>query len=309
MEFYPTQYELLQSRGLAERVVKSLDLMEDPAFNPGAARRGERTCANAEGDDAVLGSLADQIRGGLAVEPVRNTQLVQLSFRAASPEFAARAANAFAEAYIDMGVEDRYATAGKASTFLSSQIEKLKLEIQDKETQLQAFSRRSDIVTMDPAANVTLKRLEALNGQYMRRQEGAHRARGPVPRDPQRPPGVDVRQPVERRGERPARAAPQARAGLRDQAQDLQARFPRHGGAQVRDREGPPAPATRSSASRWTRRRTTPWPPTRRRCARSRSSTRSSTSSRARRSTRTRRRSSTPISRSRSRPAATCSTS
>jgi len=166
MEFYPTQYELLQSRGLAERVVKSLDLMEDPAFNPGAAREGTNR-ANAEGDDAVLGSLADGIRGGLSVEPVRNTQLVQLSFRAASPEFAARAANAFAEAYIDMGVEDRYATAGKASTFLSSQIEKLKLEVQDKETQLQAFSRRSDIVSMDPATNVTLKRLEALNGQYI----------------------------------------------------------------------------------------------------------------------------------------------
>jgi capsular exopolysaccharide synthesis family protein len=166
MEFYPTQYELLQSRGLAERVVKSLDLMEDPAFNPGAAKEGAHG-ANAEGDDAVLGSLADQIRGGLSVEPVRTTQLVQLSFRAASPEFAAKAANAFAEAYIDMGVEDRFATAGKASTFLSSQIETLKQEIQDKETQLQAFSRRSDIVSMDPAANVTLKRLEALNAQYI----------------------------------------------------------------------------------------------------------------------------------------------
>jgi capsular exopolysaccharide synthesis family protein len=166
MEFYPTQYELLQSRGLAERVVKSLDLMEDPAFNPAAAREGAKG-ATAEADEAVLGGLADQLRGGLSVEPVRNTQLVQLSFRAASPEFAAKAANAFAEAYIDMGVEDRFATAGKASTFLSSQIEKLKEEIQDKETQLQAFSRRSDIVTMDPAANVTLKRLEALNGQYI----------------------------------------------------------------------------------------------------------------------------------------------
>jgi succinoglycan biosynthesis transport protein ExoP len=165
MEFYPTQYELLQSRGLAERVVKSLDLMEDPTFNPGAAREGGKA-ATAEGDQAVLGALADQIRGGLAVEPVRNTQLVQLSFRASSPEFAARAANAFAEAYIDMGVEDRFATAGKASTFLSSQIETLKSEIQDKETQLQAFSRRSDIVSMDPATNVTLKRLEALNSQF-----------------------------------------------------------------------------------------------------------------------------------------------
>jgi succinoglycan biosynthesis transport protein ExoP len=165
LEFYPTQYELLQSRGLAERVVKSLDLMEDPTFNPGAAREGAKS-ATAEGDQAVLGALADQIRGGLSVEPVRSTQLVQLSFRASSPEFAARAANAFAEAYIDMGVEDRFATAGKASTFLSSQIETLKQEIQDKETQLQAFSRRADIVSMDPATNVTLKRLEALNTQF-----------------------------------------------------------------------------------------------------------------------------------------------
>jgi capsular exopolysaccharide synthesis family protein len=166
LEFYPTQYELLQSRGLAERVVKSLDLMEDPAFNPSAGRERERG-ASAEGDDAVLGALADRIRGGLTVEPVRSTQLVQVSFRASSPEFAAKAANAFAEAYIDMGVEDRFATAGKASTFLSSQIETLKQEIQDKETQLQAFSRRSDIVSMDPAANVTMKRLEGLNGQYI----------------------------------------------------------------------------------------------------------------------------------------------
>ncbi|HSS52456.1 MAG TPA: Wzz/FepE/Etk N-terminal domain-containing protein, partial [Thermoanaerobaculia bacterium] len=168
MEFYPTQYELLQSRGLAERVVKSLDLMEDPAFNPGAAARKEGGHApTAEDDDAVLGSLAEQVRGGLSVSPVRSTQLVQLSYTAASPEFAAKAANAFSEAFIDMGVEDRYATAGKASTFLGSQIETLKHEIQDKETQLQAFSRRSDIVTLDPATNVVLKRLEVLNTSLM----------------------------------------------------------------------------------------------------------------------------------------------
>jgi polysaccharide biosynthesis transport protein len=166
LEFYPTQYELLHSRGLAERVVKNLELMEDPAFNPGAARQPENA-ATAEADEAVLGGLADQLRGGLAVDPVRNTQLVRLSFRAASPEFAAKAANAFSEAFIDLGVEDRFATAGKASTFLSSQIETLKDEIQEKEEQLQAFSRRSDIVTLDPGANVTLQRLEVLNKEYI----------------------------------------------------------------------------------------------------------------------------------------------
>jgi capsular exopolysaccharide synthesis family protein len=165
LEFYPTQYELLQSRGLAERVVKSLDLMEDSSFNPG--RRDGAGGPTAEDDEAVLGSLANQLRGGLAVEPVRNTQLVQISFRASSPDFAAKAANGFAEAFIDMGVEDRFASAGKASTFISSQIETLKQEIQDKETQLQAFSRRSDIVALDPQSNVVLQRLEALNSQYI----------------------------------------------------------------------------------------------------------------------------------------------
>jgi succinoglycan biosynthesis transport protein ExoP len=166
MEFYPTQYELLQSRGLAERVVKSLDLMEDPKFNPGAGSGRDSTGGpTAEDDEAVLGALADQIRGGLSVAPVRTTQLVQISFRSSSPEFAAKAANGFAEAFIDMGVEDRFATAGKASSFLGTQIETLKEEVQDKETQLQAFSRRSDIVTLEPGSNSTLQRLEALNTQ------------------------------------------------------------------------------------------------------------------------------------------------
>jgi len=168
LEFYPTQYELLQSRGLAERVVRSMDLMSDPSFNPGAAAGKEGTGATtAEEDEATLGQLALQLKGGLAVEPVRSTQLVRLSYHSSSPEFAARAVNAFAESFIDMGVEDRYASAGKASTFLGTQIETLKQEIGDKEAQLQAFSRTSDIVTLDPKANDTLQRLESLNGALM----------------------------------------------------------------------------------------------------------------------------------------------
>ncbi|HEY0783412.1 MAG TPA: polysaccharide biosynthesis tyrosine autokinase, partial [Thermoanaerobaculia bacterium] len=113
------------------------------------------------------GHLADQLRSGLAVEPVRNTQLVTLSYRHSSPDFAARAANGFAEAFIDMGIEDRYASAGKTSSFLGTQIETLKKEIDQKEAKLQAFSRKTDIVTLEPGNNVTLQRLEALNANYI----------------------------------------------------------------------------------------------------------------------------------------------
>lgn len=189
LEYYPTQYELLQSRGLAERVVKKLDLMEDRQLNPQAGGGDGAGGATAEDDEAVLGNLANGLRGGLAVDPVRGTQLVRLSYRASEPEFAAKAANAFAEAFIDMGVEDRFATAGKASSFLTSEIISLKEEIQDKESQLQAFSRRSDIVTLDSGSSVTLERLEALNGSYIdaKRQriekEAAYHQLAAAPRD------------------------------------------------------------------------------------------------------------------------------
>jgi capsular exopolysaccharide synthesis family protein len=167
-EYYPTQYKLLESRGLAERVVRRLDLAADPAFNSAHAggRDGARL-ASADDDLAVLGGLAERLRSGLSVEPVRNTQLVEISYRAPSPLFAARAANGFADSFIDMGIEYRFTSAGKTSSFLGSQIDALKKEIDEKEAKLQAFSRRTDIVTMDPGSNVTLQRLQALNGSYI----------------------------------------------------------------------------------------------------------------------------------------------
>jgi polysaccharide biosynthesis transport protein len=180
-EYYPTAYKLLESRGLAERVVKRLDLASDPAFGqhapgrptgdaahppagqPGAAAAGP----TADDDQAVLGGLADRLRGGLSVDPVRNTQLVEITYRASSPAFAARVANGFADAFIDMGIETRFTSAGKTSTFLKTQIEALKKEIDDKEAKLQALSRRTNIVAVDPGSNQTMQRLTALNTAFI----------------------------------------------------------------------------------------------------------------------------------------------
>ncbi len=170
MEFYPTQYTLLQSRGLAERVVTELRLYEDPLFNPGWASLGGRksgAAATADLDQAQLGGLGMRLLGGLEIAPIKNTQLVAINYRSSSPELAARIANGVSESFIDWGIEDRSTSAGKASSFLGKQIEALKQEIADKEVQLQAYSRRSDIVAIDPSTNPTLQRLQALNTDYI----------------------------------------------------------------------------------------------------------------------------------------------
>ena len=171
MEYYPTQYKLLESRGLAERVVQNLRLSEDPFFNPGGrplalGPPSAPGTPSAEADLAVVGQLANRLRVGLSVEPVRTTQLVNLTYVSTNPEFAARAVNGFAEAFIDWGIENRSTTAGNASNFLASQIETLKKEIQVKESQLQAVSRSSNIVELDSGSNVLNQRLEAINKSY-----------------------------------------------------------------------------------------------------------------------------------------------
>ncbi|MCB1009806.1 MAG: hypothetical protein KDB94_13050, partial [Acidobacteria bacterium] len=151
MEYYPTQYRLLSSRGMAERVVLNLRLHEDPAFNPaGAAVRAAGGTVSAADDERAIGGLAGMVLGGLEVRPLQSTMLVEISYRSRDPQLAARIANGVADAYIDWGIENRSETAGKASTFFAQQIEALKQEIQDKENQLQAYSSRTDIVSLDP---------------------------------------------------------------------------------------------------------------------------------------------------------------
>jgi capsular exopolysaccharide synthesis family protein len=170
MEFYPTQYKLLESRGLAERVVVDLQLAEDPRFNPGGAALAPPSddLSDPEAADAlVLGRLAGKLVAGLQVQPVTNTQLVDVIYRSPSPEFAARVANGYAQAFIDWGISTRTNTAGRASSFLGSQIDALKQEIQDKDAKVQAFSRQTDILSLGPESNVALQRLQALNEDFM----------------------------------------------------------------------------------------------------------------------------------------------
>jgi polysaccharide biosynthesis transport protein len=165
--FYPTQFELLESRGLAERAVRDLRLYEDPEFNTNRAGFGQAQASVRPGaDERVVAMLARRVQGGLSVDPIKDTRLVRISFTADEPDQAARIANGIADAYIDWGIEMRGRTVDRASSFIGAQIESLKQEIKNAEAQLQAYGRSTDIVALDPQSNVTMQRLEGLNRDY-----------------------------------------------------------------------------------------------------------------------------------------------
>lgn len=168
VEYYPTQYELLKSRGMAERVITDLRLTEDTFFNPAGARRSAAGEGGAESADArALAGMANRLKAGLTVAEIRKTQLAKLSYRSANPEFATKVVNGYADAYIGWGIEERSGTAERGSAFLASEIETLKQEIQDKESQLQALTLNSEAIVLDAEGSSMIEgQIASLNSSY-----------------------------------------------------------------------------------------------------------------------------------------------
>jgi capsular exopolysaccharide synthesis family protein len=161
-EFVPTQTRLMKSREVATRAVSRLRLTENTDILPAAPRLG----ATAVSAEKRLEAAALNVQTRIATVPIRGTNLVELSFVAPNAKLAADIANAVAEAYIDWNLESKYLVVGQASRFLGAQIEQLKLEVAEREKQLQAYARREDIVSVDPQQNSTLQSLETLNKDY-----------------------------------------------------------------------------------------------------------------------------------------------
>src|SRR5690606_29658625 len=137
-DFYQTQYELLKSRALAERVADELNLVgRVEALSPpswleqvtGLLRpkaKGEET-----GEEAAT-SQAEELRKAVKfvqdrteIEPVRNSRLVRIHFDSQVPELSARVSNALAEGFIETAIERRFGASSYARNYLEDQLSEM----------------------------------------------------------------------------------------------------------------------------------------------------------------------------------------
>jgi capsular exopolysaccharide synthesis family protein len=165
-EFLPTQMRLLKSREISERVVRKLNLGANRQFNPDKRSLKEAAGKPLTEADIPFDQLAGRVQGCIEVQPIRGTNLVELTCSAPSSQLAADIANAVAQTYIDWTLEAKFRILNQSSQFLGAQIEQLKSELDQKERDLLAYGREKDIISVDPRQNVTLQKLETLNRDY-----------------------------------------------------------------------------------------------------------------------------------------------
>lgn len=154
-EFYQTQYGLLRSRSLAERVAGQLRLVDDPAFfelfdvDPDLPAfqqvNGRFGAAGREARQRVAGEI---LLDNLDIAPTRLSRLVQIGFTSPDPALSAKVANAWSANFIQASLERRFQATSYARTFLENRLNQLRVRLEASERQLVAYASAQKIINL-----------------------------------------------------------------------------------------------------------------------------------------------------------------
>lgn len=148
-EFFQTQYGLLRSRSLAERVIESLGLassdqaLEAAGIEPPEAR-GSAANQVARRRAAALAA----VQSNLSISPVRGSRLVAVGYDNPDPVVAARIANGFAENFIQANLDRKFESSKYAREFLEERIAQTKDRLESTERQLVAYAANQQIINI-----------------------------------------------------------------------------------------------------------------------------------------------------------------
>jgi polysaccharide biosynthesis transport protein len=163
-EFYETQYQLIKSKGVAQKVVTMLSL----ETTYGSYFKESEKLFGKEGDTKKADILADIVSGGLVVTPVKNSKIVDVGYLSTNPDFATLVVNTVAKAYIEEILDMRMSTTRYSLDWMTKKAEEEKIKLEKSERALQEYMRAHDIVTLQDKVAITPEKLSEFNTQLIR---------------------------------------------------------------------------------------------------------------------------------------------
>jgi succinoglycan biosynthesis transport protein ExoP len=172
-----TEYTLLESRNLANRVILAEGLFANPLFVGGRAARAPEGAAGDLGDDVAGDGLNEQVPAGLIaryladlkVAPIEETELVAVSFTTPDPALSARVVNAHVREFTRQGIELNSQASDQAAQFLQKKLAQLKRQVEESELALNNYRRDKGIIpgliSVNGNEDVVLGRLDKLSEQ------------------------------------------------------------------------------------------------------------------------------------------------
>ncbi|SEF03390.1 capsular exopolysaccharide family [Rhizobiales bacterium GAS188] len=176
-EFLRTQYELLQSRSVAERAASALKLGDDAdflkpreysirdtvrrltMFNPSSVVENDKSVGRAELQEASVGVILSN----RLVRPITGSRLVDITYSDTDPERAQRIVTALADAFIASNLDKRFQANAYAKAFLEDHLKQLQSRLQDSENAALEFGKKEQIIGTTEKSSIAENNLAAAN--------------------------------------------------------------------------------------------------------------------------------------------------
>lgn len=168
-EYHQTQYQVLRSNRIAERVISTLNLSALPEFSgegesPGLIDQIKQKVYSIEllqpylpaqpvptaeqKQTSIEHRVLGRFKERLTVTPIKQTRLVNVSFESQDPQLAAQVANEVGTAYINSILEARISVTNDASGWLGDRLTELKQQLEDSEQALTDYLKQEGLVDL-----------------------------------------------------------------------------------------------------------------------------------------------------------------
>ena len=186
LDYYQTQYKIIESRSVAREVVRRLKLDQHEEFVPkpkeglfydivyfipntigyiASLFKTDEAAKKTKSDSAIVNAFLQRVK----VTPIRNSRLVDIGFEAKSPYMSAKIANTLAKAYIDNNLETKLRATQDAVAWLEGQIVTERKKVEEAEQALLRYKEQKGIVTdfSTDVETITAQKLAEINKQVV----------------------------------------------------------------------------------------------------------------------------------------------
>lgn len=201
-DFYQTQYQLIKSVAVAQKVVKLLHLdrtydsfiaakentgpaggikgwfkelystiahiLQMGNSNENVVKSSTESGTVSDSDNALKArNLAKAVSGGIIIEPVLSSRIVNVSYVSTSPELSSLIVNSVANAYIEAMLEMKMSSSKLAIKWLTEKANEEQSKIKAAEKALQSYIKENDIITIENRMALTPQKLSQMGSQHL----------------------------------------------------------------------------------------------------------------------------------------------
>ncbi len=149
-KFQETQYNILTGRGVAGRVIKTLNLQDTPEYKAVAAKYPDAPPEQL--DSYTIDLFLDK----LVVNEVKDTYLMQVAYKSQDRVLSKKVIDALGREYMQLVIDSRAQSFALVKDWLLKQLGQMTSKVQDSQKKLFAFGQKHDFYSLEDKDNVII---------------------------------------------------------------------------------------------------------------------------------------------------------